>query len=309
MSKYLIIDGNNLLFRCFWSAYKTWHETKPAMYGVYMIHVLASYIKLFEPTETIVAWDERKGDEVNERKEILAGYKANREHNNEVYEYIDQIREIYDSLGVRQIYPLNREADDIMFWLCAYKYPNESVLITADTDMYQLIGDNLQGNIIYNPIKKQIINDFFLRDNYDVNNGREFIIKKALRGDRADNIFGIRGIRSTKIQNILALVGESKEQTMENIKNSNLLTAEEYDVFARNMELMNLEQILLHPNEIAFYEEQLKTELHPDKEKFKKILKDLNYTSMRKKCNSWFARYTKTDDPYQNALKTLKKGL
>lgn len=301
MAKHLIIDGNNLLFRCYWSAYKRWHETKPAMYGEYMINVLASYIKLFEPDEIIVAWDKRMGEEENERKEILAGYKANREYNAEVYKYVDKIRDIYDSLGVRQIYPLNREADDIMYWLCACKYPNEAVLVTADTDMYQLIRDDLQDNIIYNPIKKQVINTTYLKVNYDVNDGREFIIKKALRGDKADNIFGIRGIRNAKIQNIISVMDDHLG-SFDCIKESGILNDEEYDVFVRNMELMNLDIILKHPQEIAFYEEQLKKECNSNKERFRELLKEMKYWSMFKKHNTWFSRYVRSVNPYADAF-------
>lgn len=135
MAKHLIIDGNNLLFRCYWSAYNRWHEAKPNMYGYFMLNVIKSYVNLFNPYDITITWDDRKGDE-NHRKLVDEDYKANRVYNADVFEYVEQIREILDSLGVRQMYPLNREGDDIMYWLCAMKYPNESILVSTDTDMY-----------------------------------------------------------------------------------------------------------------------------------------------------------------------------
>ena len=79
MAKHLIIDGNNLLFRCYWSAYHRWHETRPNMYGYFMLNVLKSYVKLFNPSDIILTWDERKGEDKNDRKDISEDYKANRE--------------------------------------------------------------------------------------------------------------------------------------------------------------------------------------------------------------------------------------
>lgn len=289
MASHLIIDGNNLLFRCYWSAYKRWHETKPSMYGSYMINVIASYIKLFNPSEVIVTWDERKGCVINERKEISEEYKANREYNPDVFQYVNEIREMLDSLGVRQMYPLNREGDDIMYWLCAYKYPNDCILVSTDTDMYQLVRDDLEGNIIYNPAKKIQVNPMYLKLNYGVNNGREFILKKALRGDKSDNIMGIRLIRSAKIHNIISIINSSNDMAI--LKSSGMLSDEEYDIFTRNLELMNLDVITKHPEEIAFYEQQLQEPVHTNKERFMEILKEMRYWNMLKKCNQWFSRY------------------
>lgn len=270
MAKHLIIDGNNLLFRCYWSAYNRWHEQKPNMYGYYMLNVIKSYVNLFNPYDVIVTWDDRRGDE-NQRKLVDEDYKANRVYNADVFEFVDPIREILSSLGVRQMYPLNREGDDIMYWLCAMKYPNESILVSTDTDMYQLVTPELSNNIIYNPTKKIQVNPMFLKLNYDVDNGREFIIKKALKGDKADNISGIKRIRESKIQSIISVLGESND--MDGLKKSGILNEEEYATFSKNRQLMMLDTLKDFPEEISFYEEQLEEEVHPNKERFRTMIK------------------------------------
>lgn len=286
MAKHLIIDGNNLLFRCYWSAYHRWHETRPNMYGYFMLNVLKSYVKLFNPSDIILTWDERKGEDKNDRKDISEDYKANREYNADVFEFVDDIREILDALGVRQMYPLNREGDDIMYWLCAIKYPNESILVSTDTDMYQLVREDLRDNVIYNPAKKIQVGSTFLKLNYDVDDGREFIIKKALRGDKADNISGIKGIRSSKIKNIISILSESSD--VESLKASGILNDEEYETFVRNKSLMMLDEIAEHQEEIDFYEEQMKAELNPNKERFRSAIKRMEYWNIYKNIDRWF---------------------
>lgn len=286
MAKHLIIDGNNLLFRCYWSAYHRWHETRPNMYGYFMLNVLKSYVKLFNPSDIILTWDERKGEDKNDRKDISEDYKANREYNADVFEFVDDIREILDALGVRQMYPLNREGDDIMYWLCAIKYPNESILVSNDTDMYQLVREDLRGNVIYNPAKKIQVGSSFLKLNYDVDDGREFIIKKALRGDKADNISGIKGIRNSKIKNIISILSESSD--VESLKASGILNEEEYETFVRNKSLMMLDEIAEHQEETAFYEEQMKSELKPNKERFRAAVKRMEYWNIYKNIDRWY---------------------
>lgn len=286
MAKHLIIDGNNLLFRCYWSAYHRWHETRPNMYGYFMLNVLKSYVKLFNPSDIILTWDERKGEDKNDRKDISEDYKANREYNADVFEYVDDIREILDALGVRQMCPLNREGDDIMYWLCAIKYPNESILVSTDTDMYQLVREDLRGNVIYNPAKKIQVGSSFLKLNYDVDDGREFIIKKALRGDKADNISGIKGIRNSKIKNIISILSESSD--VESLKASGILNEEEYETFVRNKSLMMLDEIAEHQEETAFYEEQMKSELKPNKERFRTAVKRMEYWNIYKNIDRWY---------------------
>lgn len=256
------------------------------MYGYFMLNVLKSYVKLFNPSDIILTWDERKGEDKNDRKDISEDYKANREYNADVFEYVDDIREILDALGVRQMYPLNREGDDIMYWLCAIKYPNESILVSTDTDMYQLVREDLRGNVIYNPAKKIQVGSSFLKLNYDVDDGREFIIKKALRGDKADNISGIKGIRNSKIKNIISILSESSD--VESLKASGILNEEEYETFVRNKSLMMLDEIAEHQEETAFYEEQMKSELKPNKERFRTAVKRMEYWNIYKNIDRWY---------------------
>ena len=295
MRKKLIIDGNNLLHRSYWAYEKNKEDYREDTHNsVYVfLNILKSYLRLFEPSEVIICWDYREQNEINERKEILEEYKGQRLEHVEVYEYMPFIIKILASLGIKQMTPKNFEADDIMWWLCAKKYPNECILISTDTDMYQLIVPELSENIFYHPKRKVQINNVFLKQKYGVNNGYEFIIKKALRGDIADNISGIKYIRQPKIDLIIDCLGEDFD--LDRLKRSQILTDEEFETFERNIKLMKLDNILNHPAEIEWYEECINRKVSPDKDEFKHLIKKLELWNIYKKIGEWFAAFQPKD--------------
>lgn len=293
MRKKLIIDGNNLLHRAYWVYKKNEVEYKEgSQYSVYVfLNILKSYVRLFEPSEIIVCWDYREENESNERKDILEDYKGTRPDHSEVYVHMPSIRQILDSLGVKQMTPRNFEADDIMYWLCAKKYPNQCILITTDTDMYQLIVPELNKNIFYNPKRKMQINEVFLKQKFAVNDGYEFIIKKALRGDTADNISGVKGIRSTRIENVIECLG--RDFDIEALRKSEILKTDELELFERNIKLMKLDEIMNHPSEIEWYEENIIKEVKANKDNFKMLVKKLELWNIYRKANEWFSAFQK----------------
>ena len=293
MRKKLIIDGNNLLHRAYWAYKKNEVEYKEGShYSVYVfLNILKSYVRLFEPSEIIVCWDYREENESNERKGILEDYKGTRPDHTEVYVHMPIIRQILSSLGVKQMTPRNFEADDIMYWLCAKKYPNQCILITTDTDMYQLIVPELSENVFYNPKRKMQINEVFLKQKFAVNDGYEFIVKKALRGDTADNISGVKGIRQTRIESVIECLG--RDFDIEALRKSEILKDEELELFERNIKLMKLDEIMNHPAEIEWYEENIIKKVEANKDEFKTLIKKIELWNIYRKVNEWFSAFQK----------------
>lgn len=296
MKRYLVIDGTNLLFRCFWSAKKSLKEGQiPGRSAVYyFLSVLRSYNRQFGCDEIIVAWDDRDGDAVNERKLIDEEYKSTREYNADVFTHTDLLKRALRAFGVRQLHPKSREADDIMYWLCAYRYPNQCTLVTTDTDMYQLLLPHLNENVIYNPNKKVQITPVYLKMNYNVDDGRQYIIQKALCGDKSDNISGIRGLRwkspNAKGQKLVSLMTENLD--FEVLSQSGLLTPEEVKVFERNCSLMMLDLICDHKEEVAFYDAQLQDDVRPDKAALRKVVQELEFWTIFRDLDQWMWQFT-----------------
>lgn len=300
MRKRLIIDGHNLLHRAFWAYKKNESEFKnDNANSVYVfLNILKSYVRLFEPSEILVCWDYNEFHTQNERKEILKEYKEQRPDHSEVYKYLPSIMSILQSLGIKQLTPKSFEADDIMYWLCAVKYPNECILVTTDSDMYQLITPQLEGNIFYNPKKKMQLNCVYLKQKYGVSNGYEFIIKKALRGDTADNISGVKNIRQSRIEQIIECLGN--ECDLDALKKSDLLKPDDLKIFERNLLLMKLDEVMNHPNEIEWYEECLNKEVIASKDKFRLLIKELELWNIYRKTSEWFSAFQPKSNEYNN---------
>lgn len=288
--RYLIIDGENLLHRSYWAAHPIWRDIKREMYVYYFLNTLKSYIRIFQPSTVICTWDYRDEGNSNERKSILEDYKGNRVFNEEAHEFSEDIRNILDTLGVIQIHPLNREADDIIYWLGAVKFPGKCSIVTTDTDMYQMIKPEMEGNIIWNPKKKIEVNPIYLKTNFDVKNGYEYIIKKAIRGDSSDNIEGIKGTRSAKIKLIIESMGENYD--FDALRASGLLPSEHIDILYRNLEVMRLDKILECPDEMSYYEKQLNNEPKINKEGFRTYMKNMQFLEVLKRFDSWFKSLT-----------------
>lgn len=274
MNKVLVIDGENLLHRSYHAAYNYWHEKKPDMYVRFFLTTLRSYVEQFQPNKIVVTWDYRKSGLSNERKELYEDYKKDRVFNEAVQEYADDIREMLDCLGVTQIHPLMREGDDIMYWLCAVKYPNQSILVSTDTDMYQLIVPELSGNKIFNPIKKIVITQNYLKTNYHVDDGRQFIVRKALKGDAADSIKGVgtkeKKLTKNRLEAVVKAMGSNFD--VENVTSQNLLDDEELGVFLTNIEIMCLDRVKENSQELEYYETQLNNTPNGDRGKFKQFI-------------------------------------
>lgn len=293
-NKVLIIDGNNLLHRVYWGATSVQNATETT--HIYMfLKSLKSYVELFNPRKIIVCWDFREKTVENYRKMLDENYKAQRDEDKtqQVYQCVPIILKLLSSLGITQLNPMQLEADDIIFWLSTVKYPNDSIVVTTDTDMYQLISESLPDNIIYNPKKKREITPLFLREHFNVNNGFEFIIQKALRGDKADNLPGIKGIRTTKIQDILSILKINYD--LDSLKDSSLLKPEELDQFKHNLKMMMFDMSLISEEELSWYEDNLHKPVESSKEEFSFLIKELEFWSIYKKVDFWFKTFNRID--------------
>lgn len=292
--KVLIIDGNNLLHRVYWTACNLQNSTQTKHIFLFL-NTLKSYVELFNPRKIIVCWDYREKSTENYRKILDENYKAQRdvEKVQLVYKYMPIINKLLDTLGITQINPLALEADDIIFWLSTQVYPNQSIIVTTDTDLYQLIDTNLPGNIIYNPKKKREITPLFLKECFNVNNGFEFILQKALKGDKADNLAGVKGIRSTKIQDIISILNTNYD--LDVLVKADLLKEEELERFKHNLSMMKFNIDLISEEEKAWYQECLDKPKETSKEDFTLLIKELEFWNIYRKIDYWFKTFNRID--------------
>lgn len=271
----LILDGSNLMQRAYWAASTTpGHMDPPFLF----LRMLQSYVRQFKPNEIIACWDLRSG--VNERKQEFGGYKAQRSYQDEVYKRFGILQEITSYLGVKHIFPLNREADDIIYYIATQK-STSAVVVSQDSDIQQIVGE-YPGVKVYDPAKKQFIDSAFLKKKYGVTNGKELLAWKVIKGDKADNVPGIgKRLGKDKLAKLIECVVNNALDSID------LIDEGAKDIIKRNQKLMCLDQVLSEPEEVAHYNKQLEEEVKPDFEMALRRIKELNYESIVNNWSAW----------------------
>ena len=303
----LIIDGNNLLYRIFWTSnYKIEESNNPGQVFLFL-RSLKSYVDKFRPKNIYCTWDKKlEWPSTNFRKEATTvEYKAGRDDEKfkNVFENAEKIQELLTNLGVHNIYPLRMEADDLMAWL-SEELSGTSVIVTTDKDLLQTVTEN---TIVYTPIKKKEIS----LDNFEEYTGvkKEYYISfRAVTGDKSDNIPGIPryGIkRFLKLEHrVISLNGDDPMALIR----ADELTDEQFKIYERNWLLMDLKKgYNYYDDEVPAYEKQLK-QLQKSKINFSKFLdqaKELNLWSIVRNYTSWRNSF----DNNENLLNTINKAI
>ena len=165
--------------------------------GVFGFATMAlEVIKRLSPDYVAVAWDKPKTN-IRRRLELYPEYKAGRKPT--PADFKAQIPVLHELLGAFgwPLYEMDDyEADDIMGTLAvqAAALDIETMLITSDLDMLQLVNQHVQ---VY-ALKKGLSNiELFsvasLEEKYNVRVD-QMLDLKALKGDSSDNIPGVPGI-------------------------------------------------------------------------------------------------------------------
>lgn len=284
MSKTLLIDGSNLYQRAFWACARSPEQPNFIFVFLRMLH---SYAVTFKAGKMILCWDLREEGEANKRKELLEEYKAHRPDQKDIYADFPKLKEITEYLGIKHIFPKNLEADDILYYLATQKYPGECIVITRDTDLFQLVESKYNVEV-YEPNKKVMVDAHYLLNKFEVLTGNEFIIRKALKGDSADNIKGISRIRKERINKVIDWLKQNPVETCPE------LSEEEIAIFNRNISLMKLDKVLSEQDEIEHYKKQLQNFPKLDRNKFRQVCYDEKFFSIVNKFDAWvnvFATY------------------
>jgi len=195
--KLAIIDGKSVFYRGYYAMPGLTTKDGTATGGVFGFATMAlEVIKRLKPDYVCVAWDKPKTN-IRRRLELYPEYKAGRKPPpSDFYEQIPLLHELLEAFG----WPLyefdDYEADDIMGTLAVQAAARgiDTLLITSDMDMLQLVNDNVK---VY-AMKKGLSNiELYSPDSFTAKYGirvDQFLDLKALMGDSSDNIPGVPGI-------------------------------------------------------------------------------------------------------------------
>ena len=262
LMKTLIIDGNNLIHRTWWTAKnqaKRYGDDNVTNLHVYFtINAIYSYVLKYKPTSTIVVWDEKLDYQVNARKEQFKDYKSNRPKDSTPYQSNETIKELLSYLGIPSIFPRELEADDIVAYICQ-NYSGSKVIVSVDQDFLQLVNDS---TILFDPIRKRE----YTNCNFEELTGYTqdtWLAAKCLQGDKSDNVPGVKGFGKATIRKYL-----NGEIT---------LTSEQQDICDNNLSLFSLEKINEHVDEMEYYANQLQVDPTPDWLSFRTACTDMEF--------------------------------
>ena len=286
MTKIILVDGNNLLYRSFYATAYNGNLMKNskdfptnALYG--FINMLNKIIDEEHPTHMMVAFDKGK----TFRHEKYEGYKGTRgETPDELKRQFPLSRKLCKVLGITALEIDNYEADDIIGTFAKRMEDNnlDTLIVSSDKDLLQLITDKVK-------VKLLKTHDFIMmdKDEFKKTYGVEpinMIDLKALMGDTSDNIPGVSGIGEKTAIKLL-----SDYQTIDNLYNH----IDEITGKTKEKLLNDKEKAYLSYELATIYKEvPIDTSLDSikikeiDIDSYKDILKELEFFSILKKIDN-----------------------
>ena len=218
MSKIVLVDGNNLLYRSYFATAYSGTLMKNskgfptnALFG--FLNMINKIIDEEHPEYMMIAFDKGK----TFRHEKYQTYKGTREETpNDLISQFPLSRKLCDVMGITHLEIDNYEADDIIgtFSRKIEELGHDALIISSDKDLLQLITNHVK-------VKLLKTHDYIMMDEDEFKNtyGVEpirMIDLKALMGDSSDNIPGVHGIGEKTAIKLISEYG-SLDNLYENI--------------------------------------------------------------------------------------------
>ncbi|MDD3241736.1 MAG: DNA polymerase I [Bacilli bacterium] len=213
MKKIVLVDGNNLVYRSYYATAYTGNTMKNskgfptnAIYGY--INMLNKIINEEKPEFIMVAFDKGK----TFRHDQFEAYKDGRiETPEDLKKQMPIAKQITEAMGIKYMEIDNYEADDIIgTYSEKLNYDDHKItIISSDKDLLQLINDNVEVKLLKQSGFIRMDRETFINE-YGVE-PIKMIDLKALMGDPADNIPGVKGIGEKTAISLIKEFGSLKE--------------------------------------------------------------------------------------------------
>lgn len=197
----LIVDALNLFTRHY-VAHPAVNANGGHVGGIVgFLYAVVDLIERYKPEQTIIVWEgggsTRKRAIFKEYKQHRRPAKLNRYYEKDLPDTVQnrnhQISTLVSLIGnipICQIYVPECEADDVIGYLCRYKFPNKrKLVVSSDHDFYQLLDSK---TIIYSPTWKKMVTSKEVTEKFKIS-PTNFCLAKSICGDASDNIDGVKG--------------------------------------------------------------------------------------------------------------------
>ena len=209
MKKLLLVDGNSMLFRAYYATAYGRKMTSPegiptnAVFG--FASMMQKAIDTVKPDSVLVAFDAGKH---TFRHELYADYKGGRKPApDDLVPQFGLVRDYLDGYHIRWVEMPDIEADDLIGTMSKQSAEYETVILTSDRDMLQLIDDSTTVLLMKKGLTDMAeMNPAALQEELGIE-PLQIIDLKGLMGDTSDNIPGIPGVGEKTALKLLADYG------------------------------------------------------------------------------------------------------
>jgi DNA polymerase-1 len=209
----LIVDGLNLYLRVF-AVNGALNDNGVPVGGLTgFLRSLAYAIREVNPTRVIIVYDGAGGSQ--RRRKIHSDYKSNRKPGKRITRWdafknaseekesmkiqFSRLLEYLDFLPINVISIDRIEADDTIAYIAHTLLDKEVTIMSADQDFLQLVNDRIT---VWSPTKKKFYTPRMVEADYGIP-AHNFLMYKALMGDKSDNIPGVKGLGPKKLPKIV----------------------------------------------------------------------------------------------------------
>ena len=225
----LIVDGLNIYMRSYIANPSISTNGDPIGGCKGFLMSLQKIVRNVNPDRIVVVWDGNGGSA--RKRKLCPGYKGGRkpvrlnravrdllteaqEQANKAWQYTNTI-DYLDLMPVTQICINGFEADDIISMISGSpKYKGwQKVIISSDKDFLQLLDGE---TVLYRPIQKKAWTKNTVIEEYGIS-PENFVIARAIAGDKSDNLAGIKGAGLPTIAKRLSFLIDDEMHTLNEV--------------------------------------------------------------------------------------------
>lgn len=312
-SRVLVVDGLNTFIRSF-AASPVTNDDGLHIGGISgTLLSIGHAIKTVDPTRVVIVFDGKNGSK--RRREKFPDYKANRKfkirlnRSEDVGEGDDgQLRQLMRLVEYMSYMPFSIvtvegvEADDVIGYLATEKFKEQCYIMSSDKDFLQLVDDRVR---IWSPTKKRLYYTQDIVTEYGIH-PNNFVLYRALTGDKSDNIPGIDGLGLKTLLKLYPQLAEETKLAVDDIVNiaannkgkmfSKLANSK--DIITRNLDLMQLSEAFIPTSAKLKVLDQVDNPNRLVKYKFQSMLFEDRMTTAIKNVDMWTREVLQKIDGY-----------
>jgi len=228
MNRVVVIDALNMFIRNYIVNPMISTNGNPIGGAVGFVNSVKKLMRETKPDQVIICWDGSGGSQ--KRRTVVKEYKQGRKplrKNYKIEGMSEQsekenmvwqqriLMEMLNEMPIMQLVLDRVEADDIIAMITqSPKYKGwQKVIISSDKDFLQLLDEE---TVLYRPIQKKAWTKKTVIEEYGIS-PENFVIARAIAGDKSDNLAGIKGAGLKTISKRLSFLCEDKMHTLDKV--------------------------------------------------------------------------------------------